>query len=127
MQTLSLALQSCLVDDDNENDNDNKIKHSASEPVIKTDKSKTLITENDHDDDDDDDDDDIWCNQEDEDNLEHRVKLDEEKEKHLREVLGNETFEIVRQALKVCKNLDDISEEIFPLFFFRIMKVILKF
>jgi hypothetical protein len=128
MQTLSLALQSCLVDDDNDNDNDNKIKHSASEPVIKTDKSKTLITENDHDDDDDDDDDDdIWCNQEDEDNLEHRVKLDEEKEKHLREVLGDETFEIVRQALKVCKNLDDISEEIFPLFFFRIMKVILKF
>jgi hypothetical protein len=94
MQTLSLALQSCLFD--HENEHENEIKHSASEPVIKTDKSKILIAEND-----DDDDDDMWCNQEDEDNLEHRVKLDEEKEKHLREFLGNETFEIVCEALKV--------------------------
>jgi hypothetical protein len=94
MQTLSLALQSCLFDDENENENE--IKHSASEPVIKTDKTNPLIIEND-----DNDDDDIWCNQEDEDNLEHRVKIDEEKEKYLREILGDETLEIMLEALKV--------------------------
>jgi len=97
MQTLSLALQSCLFDDENEHENE--IKHSASEPVMKTDKSKILTAENE--DDDDNDDAYIWCNQEDEDNLEYRVKLDEEKEKHLREILGDETLEIVREALKV--------------------------
>ncbi|CAF4292885.1 unnamed protein product, partial [Rotaria sp. Silwood2] len=94
MQSLTIALQSQLCDDENENEN--KTKHSASEPVIKTDKSKELTTEID----DDNDDDDIWCNQEDEDNLEHRVKIDEEKEKQLREILGDETLEIVREALK---------------------------
>ncbi|CAF4661673.1 unnamed protein product, partial [Rotaria magnacalcarata] len=97
MQTLSLALQSCLIDDENEDEN--KRKYSVSEPVIQADKSKASITQSD-DDDDDNDDDDIWCNQEDEDNLEHRVKLDREKEAQLREVLGDETIEIVREALK---------------------------
>ncbi|CAF3681032.1 unnamed protein product [Rotaria sordida] len=96
IHTLTLALQSYLDDDDDDDENENEIKHSASEPVIKTDKSKELIIQND----DYNDDDDIWCNQEDEDNLEHRVQLDREKEKHLREVLGDETLEIVREALK---------------------------
>jgi hypothetical protein len=90
MKTLSLALQSCLVDDD-----EPKLKHSASAPVIKKNNSqKSLI-------DDDNDDDDMWCNPEDEDNLEYRVKLDQEKEDQLREILGDETLEIVREALKV--------------------------
>jgi hypothetical protein len=97
MQTLSLALQSCLIDNDNENDNEHQIKYSASEPVIKSEKSKSLLIENDEENDDDD----VWCNQQDEDNLIHRVKLDEEREKRLREVLGDETLEIVREALKV--------------------------
>ncbi|CAF3645439.1 unnamed protein product [Rotaria sp. Silwood1] len=96
MQPLAIAYQSQLYDDENENEN--KIKHSASESVIKKDKSKELTTQND--DDIDNDDDDVWCNPEDEDNLEHRVKLDQEKEKQLREVLGDETLEIVREALK---------------------------
>lgn len=96
MQTLSLALESCLHDDENDNDNEHKIKHSASEPVIKGDKNKSLPREEEEDDDD------MWCNPEDEDNLEHRVKLDEQKEKQLREILGDETLEIVREALKVC-------------------------
>ena len=95
METLSLALQSCLIDNDNENEH--QIKHAASEPVIKTDRSKSSIIEND----DENDDDEVWCNQEDEDNLVHRVKLDEEREKNLREILGDETLEIVREALKV--------------------------
>jgi hypothetical protein len=84
---------------DNEHDNEHKLKHCTSEPVIKTDKSKSLSTEID-----DNDDDDIWCNSEDEDNLEHRVQLDEQREKYLREVLGDETFAIVRDALKVNKH-----------------------
>jgi len=111
MQTLSLALQSCLIDDENEHENE--IKHSASEPVIKTDKSKILIAEND----DDNDADDMWCNQGDEDNLEHRVKLDEEKEKHLREILGDETLEIVREALKVWEKVFNLISKEFLSFF----------
>lgn len=111
MQTLSLALQSCLFDDENEHENE--IKHSASEPVIKTDKSKILIAEND----DDNDADDMWCNQGDEDNLEHRVKLDEEKEKHLREILGDETLEIVREALKVWEKVFNLISKEFLSFF----------
>lgn len=95
METLTIALQSYLIDDEDQHD----LKHSASEPVIKT-NPKSSITTNDILDDDDDDD---WCNQEDVDNLEHRVKLDEEKEKRLREVLGEETLAIIRDALKVKK------------------------
>ncbi len=67
--------------------------------MIKTDKSKSLNAEID-----DNDDDDVWCNSEDEDNLEHRVQLDEQREKYLREVLGDETLAIVRDALKVNKH-----------------------
>jgi hypothetical protein len=90
METLSLALQSCLFEDD-----EHKIKHSASEPVINKDKPKTLINDEWNDDDE------IWCNKEDEDNLEYRVKLDHEKEEQLRQILGDVTLEIVREALKV--------------------------
>jgi hypothetical protein len=95
MLTLSLALADALGKSDEHN-----IKHSASEPAMHMDKSKTSLddTENNENDNDDDD---IWCNKEDEDNLECRVKLDQEKENYLREVLGNETLEIVREALKV--------------------------
>ena len=98
METLTMALQSYLIDDDDQHD----LKHSASKPVIKT-NPKSSITTNDIVDDDDD----VWCNQEDEDNLEHRVKLDEEKEKRLREVLGEETLAIIREALKVKKYFDE--------------------
>ncbi len=105
MATLSNAYQSWLFDNEHENDNEHNLKHSASEPVIKTDKSKTSTAEIN------DDDDDVWCNQEDEDNLEHRVKLDEQKEKHLREVLGDETLEIVREALKVNNRFSNYNLE----------------
>lgn len=98
MHTLSLALQSYLDDDETA---ESKIKHSASEPVIKDPKAKVSSSVENDTTDVYDDDDDVWCNPEDEDNLEHRVKLDEEKEKHLREILGDETLEIVRQALNV--------------------------
>lgn len=111
MHTLSIALQN-LVDED---ENAQKIKHCASEPVFKAEKSKALNVESHLDEYDDDDD--VWCNQEDEDNLEHRVKLDEEKEKHLREILGAETFKIVQEALKVMNSLQiDLFLE-FPFFF----------
>lgn len=100
METLTMALQSCLVDDEHEkNVDEHHLQHASSEPVIKTNSSKSLITTNDIYDDDDD----VWCNPEDEDNLEHRVKLDEEKEKQLREVLGEDTLAIIREALKVKK------------------------
>lgn len=98
MHTLSLALQSYL---DSDEKTDPKIKHSASEPVIKDPKAKVSSSVENDTTDVYDDDDDVWCNPEDEDNLEYRVKLDEEKEKHLREILGDETLEIVRQALNV--------------------------
>ena len=109
MKTLSLAYQSLLINDDDEDEH--KIKHSASEPVMKTGKPKataaaasSFILDMD-----DDDDDDVWCNQEDEDNLKFRVKLDEQKERQLREILGDETLEIVRNALKVSNR-----EAVFP-------------
>jgi hypothetical protein len=74
MHTLSLVLQSCL--------------NEPSESVMNTN-------------DDDDDDNDVWCNQQDEDNLEHRVKFDHEREEELRKMLGDETLQIIREALKV--------------------------
>ena len=97
METLTKALQSCLVED--EHNEEHHLKHALSEPVIQTKPSKSSITTTD----DYDDDDDVWCNPEDEDNLEHRIKLDEESEKRLREVLGEETLAIIRDALKVKK------------------------
>lgn len=99
METLTLALESVLIDDENETENDNKIKNQPSEPVIQIDQPKASVIK----DDEYNDDDDIWCNQEDEDNLEYRVKIDEEKEKQLRGILGEETLRIVREALQVGK------------------------
>ena len=89
MQTLYRSL---LADGDS--DDEHKIKHSASEPVFAATSAKLSLV-------DDDDDDDMWCNQVDEDNADLRLKLDDEREKHLREVLGKETLEIVLDALKV--------------------------
>lgn len=96
METLTMVLQSYLIDDEDQ--------QVASEPVIKP-NPKSFITTADLVDDDDDD---VWYNQDDVDNLEHRVKLDEEKEKHLREVFGEETVAIIRGALKVMKSFDDV-------------------
>ena len=90
MLTLSIALADALGKSD-----EHHIKHSESVPVMHMDKSKPSLNDTENDDDE------IWCNPEDENNLEYRVKLDEEKENYLREVLGNETLEIVREALKV--------------------------
>ncbi len=82
-QALSSTLQNCL------NDNENKLKHSTSAPFLKA---------NDYDEDDDDD---VWCNQEDEDNLKYCVKLDQERIEQLRKNFGNETFQIILEALEV--------------------------
>ncbi|CAF1068990.1 unnamed protein product [Adineta steineri] len=111
IQTLKQAYQSLLIDDDDDEDED-KMKHCASEPVIQKDeKSRISLTE----DDDDNDDDNIWCNLEDEDNLEQRVKLDDEREEQLRKILGDETLEIVRQALKQNEGVDpDIISSLLP-------------
>ena len=106
MATLSLALRSCLVDDDNENENENEVKNSPNELVIKKEKSTASITRNDNTNDDYDDD--IWCNQEDEDNLKSCVKLDREREAKLREMLGNETLEIIREAFEVKKIVNHV-------------------
>ncbi len=84
-QALSSTLQNCL------NDNENKLKHSTSTPFLKS---------NDYDEDDEDDDD-VWCNQEDEDNLKCCVKLDQERIEQLRKNFGNETFQIILEALEV--------------------------
>ncbi|CAF1193266.1 unnamed protein product [Adineta ricciae] len=97
--SLSLAYQSVLIED-NEEENEKKMKHAASEPILKAGKKGKSIPSEVNADDNNDDDDEMWCNQEDEDNLKHRLQLDQEKEEQLRQVLGNETFEIVREALK---------------------------
>jgi hypothetical protein len=47
-----------------------------------------------------DDDDDVWCNQEDEDNLEHYVKIDQERIEQLRKIFSNE---ILQQILDACQ------------------------
>ena len=43
----------------------------------------------------DDDDDDVWCNPEDEDNLKHCVQIDQERIEQLREILGQETLQMI--------------------------------
>ena len=99
IKTLSLAYQSILIDAGEEDEH--KFKHSASEPVIKMSQSKAAAASSITSDMDESDDDEMWCNPEDEANLKYRVKLDQAKEKQLREILGDETLEIVREALKV--------------------------
>ncbi|CAF1574377.1 unnamed protein product, partial [Didymodactylos carnosus] len=106
MKTLRDTLASYLVENDDEEDNKNSLdkqtKHSSSEPVIVT-KSKDVThkrSANNSITADDIDDDDVWCNEEDEENLVFKVKFDLEKEEELRKILGNETLEIVREALK---------------------------
>jgi transcription antitermination factor NusA-like protein len=66
----------------------NNLKHSVSESDLKVN-------------DDNNDDDDVWCNQEDEDNLEHCVKLDQERIERLREILGNEKLQIIFEVCQV--------------------------
>lgn len=92
LKTLSLAYRSLLAE--NDSDDEHKIKHSASEPIFAAAPAKLSLV-------DEDDDDEMWCNQVDEENADLCLKLDEEREKHLREVLGKETLEIVLDALKV--------------------------
>jgi len=53
--------------------------------------------------DDNDDDDDVWCNPEDEDNLEHRVKIDQERIEQLREILGDEILQKIFETFEVKK------------------------
>ena len=67
------------------NDDENNLKHSTSE---------SMLSPND-------DDDDVWCNPEDEVNLEHRIKYDQERIDELREILGNETLQKILEALEV--------------------------
>lgn len=57
------------------------LKHCNSEPDLHT---------NDLDDNDDDD---VWCNPEDEDNLEHCVKIDQERIEQLRQLFGHDTIQ----------------------------------
>jgi hypothetical protein len=97
MTEFTQALQSYLSDDDNVNQ-PSKSKLSC-EPTSNNNQWH-LLTSIDQGDDEDDDDD-IWCNSDDEENLQERVKLDQEKEKNLREILGNDTLDIVYEALRV--------------------------
>ncbi|CAF0961113.1 unnamed protein product [Adineta steineri] len=83
-QTLSSTIQNCSNDDD-----ESKLKQTTNELFLKTD-----------DVDDDNDDDDVWCNQVDEDNLEHCVKLNQERIEQLRQILGYETFHNLLQAFQ---------------------------
>ncbi len=52
-------------------------------------------------DDNNDDDDDVWCNQEDEDNLEHYVKIDQERIEQLRKIFSNEILQRILDACQV--------------------------
>ncbi|UJR13867.1 hypothetical protein I4U23_000875 [Adineta vaga] len=113
MHTLSLLYQSVLNDDD-DNDDEHKIKHSASEPVLKTNKKSKSKTTEIAAEDNDNDDDEMWCNEEDEENLEYRVKLDHEREEQLRKVLGDETLEIVREALVKNENDSQVIANLIP-------------
>ncbi len=54
--------------------------------------------------DDNDDDDDVWCNPEDEDNLEYRVKIDQERIEQLQEILGDEILQKIFETFEVKKN-----------------------
>lgn len=65
------------------------LKHSSSEPDLHLDDVQ------------DNDDDDVWCNPEDEDNLEHRVKIDQERLEQLREMLGSETLQMLLDVAQV--------------------------
>lgn len=99
METLKTLLQSCLVDNDDDKANKSEsLKHSSSAPVIDPKKSLTNVSTAS---DDQDVDDDIWCNVEDEENLRDFIKFDQEKEKEMRNYLGDDTFKIVRDALEV--------------------------
>ena len=68
-----------------------------------------------------DDDDDVWCNPEDEANWKHLVEIDEQKEKQLREILGDDLINLIRQTIEVKLNsiLSDMLIFSFP---FRKMK-----
>ncbi|CAF3325181.1 unnamed protein product [Rotaria sp. Silwood1] len=96
-QILSLTLKNCL------NDDEIKLKHTTSEPVIKSNNDN----DNNDDDDDDDDDDDVWCNPEDENNLENRVKFDQERIEQIRQILGNEILQMILEAFE--QNETDIE------------------
>lgn len=82
-------------------------------------------------DDNDNDDDDVWCNPEDEDNLEHCVKIEQERLEQIREILGNETLQMICEAFEV--SLKSFLEFIFNdlyiyiYFFLRKMNQILKY
>ncbi len=54
-------------------------------------------------DDNENDDDDVWCNPEDEDNLEHCVKIDHERIEQIREILGNEILQRILETFEVKK------------------------
>ena len=62
-----------------------KMKHSKSEPIISAN----------------DDDDDVWCNPEDEDHWKHCVEMNQQRQKQLRDILGNDTIDLLQQALRV--------------------------
>ncbi|CAF2699339.1 unnamed protein product [Rotaria sp. Silwood2] len=93
-QASSLTLQNCL------NDDETKLKHTTSEPLIKSNDDNDNNNDND-------DDDDVWCNPEDENNLENRVKFDQERIEQIRKMLGDKTLQMILEALE--KNETDIE------------------
>ena len=64
------------------------------------------------------DDDDVWCNPEDEVNLENRVKFDQERIEELRDILGNETLQMILKALLEVKKKLNFKILISIIFFF---------
>ncbi|CAF0738261.1 unnamed protein product [Didymodactylos carnosus] len=105
MKTLRDTLASYLTENDEEEGNknslDNQIKHSSAESVLMI-KSKDVISKKSVNNSViiDDIDDDVWYNKEDEENLVYKMRLDHKKKEELRKILGNETLEIVCEALK---------------------------
>ncbi|CAF3443277.1 unnamed protein product [Rotaria socialis] len=81
-------------------DVEKKLRHTTSESDMKSNG--------------DNDDDDVWCNPEDENNLEYRIKADQERVEQLKEILGDEILRKILAALKKNENDIDALKNILP-------------
>ena len=73
--------------DENSKSSENKVECAANESVIKSNENEN--------------DDDVWFHPEDEDNLENRVKCDNERIEQLRTIFSNEMFQMVFESFQV--------------------------
>ncbi|UJR33336.1 hypothetical protein I4U23_020785 [Adineta vaga] len=65
-------------------------------------------------DDDTNDDDDVWCNPEDEDNLQHCLQVDQERIHQLQQELDDETFQLILEALQGSETDIEIVKSFIP-------------